>query len=461
MVISNFNFYYLADYSHNPNRGVVWTPAYLDPAGQGWLVSAVVPIYNSNFLEGVTGVDISLDSMVKEIERLMLPFNGESFLVDEQGRMISMSSGTQNLLNLQQLSKGVEGQKVHRDTEQPEEFLINRLPYSSFRDTISNMFSYDERTKFAEHDGVTYLIASHPISETGWTLFSITNADKVLIRINELDKMSREFGIMAISLMILFYLLFYYIVQRQSQVLSNKIAEPLGDLSNNVKSAARARRLQSIHSSGIEEVEDLTNNLTSMVAELNKQADNINRSHQRLNEEISYRERLEQQVGTDEVTHLLNRRGLLQQGEIVLQQAVKMRQPMSMLLFEISGYPQIIEQHGSQEAEQVLLQCAECCRALAPDHALMAHLSTAQFVAILPNTAREQAINLSRRIRSEIYLTVELGGSAATVSTHFAVTEAALSHYESLLVMIDRSQQLLERSRRNRNLVIETDSKTE
>ena len=40
MVIPDYNFYYLADAEHNPGRGVVWTDVYLDPAGQGWMMSS-------------------------------------------------------------------------------------------------------------------------------------------------------------------------------------------------------------------------------------------------------------------------------------------------------------------------------------------------------------------------------------------------------------------------------------
>jgi hypothetical protein len=39
MNIPDFNFYYEADAQHNPARGIVWTDAYVDPAGKGWLVS--------------------------------------------------------------------------------------------------------------------------------------------------------------------------------------------------------------------------------------------------------------------------------------------------------------------------------------------------------------------------------------------------------------------------------------
>ena len=58
--IPSFNFYYEADQQHNPERKNVWTDVYLDPAGLGWMISAISPIYDGDFLEGVAGVDIPI-----------------------------------------------------------------------------------------------------------------------------------------------------------------------------------------------------------------------------------------------------------------------------------------------------------------------------------------------------------------------------------------------------------------
>lgn len=51
MDIPIYNFYYLADLAHNPSKEVIWTDAYLDPAGAGWMISAIAPVYKGDFLE--------------------------------------------------------------------------------------------------------------------------------------------------------------------------------------------------------------------------------------------------------------------------------------------------------------------------------------------------------------------------------------------------------------------------
>ncbi|MBD1387869.1 diguanylate cyclase [Neiella sp. HB171785] len=457
MHIPNYNFYYLADYQHNPERQMVWTPAYLDPAGQGWMVSAIAPIYHQDRLEGVSGLDITLDSMISEIEQLVLPFAGESFLVDEGGRIIAMSSGIQQLLNLRELTHHDYANVVTQTHEKPDEYLIEQLPYSAFRQSISGMFKHNEHTRYVEHNEEIFLIASQQIAETSWRLYSITNADQVVLRINELDQLAIELGIVAIALMILFYVLFYILVKHQSGKLSQRISAPIKELQQSSRQASKGNPFIAPNESGIDELDELGDSIGSMVNILNEQARNLIRGQQKLSSEQSHRARLEQQVSTDELTHLLNRRGLLSQGEKALQYAKEQQQPLSVIQFEIGQYPQLIERHGIQKAEQLILQCANCCQALMPDNAVLSYPATAQFILLMPNADIEHAINHARRLRSELYLSIEIDGSSASVLTHFAVTAASLESHESLLSILTKAQQLLEQSRHRPQTSIHTE----
>lgn len=74
MDVTEYPFYYLADEKHNPERQVVWTDAYDDPAGQGWVVSSVAPVYVRGRLEAVAGIDLTLSDVVTRILALDLPW---------------------------------------------------------------------------------------------------------------------------------------------------------------------------------------------------------------------------------------------------------------------------------------------------------------------------------------------------------------------------------------------------
>ncbi len=90
MVIPNYNFYYLADAEHNPAREVVWTDVYLDPAGHGWMMSAIAPVYRGDFLEGVSGVDITVSGILEQIGQLHVPWNGYAMLVSRDLNIMAL-----------------------------------------------------------------------------------------------------------------------------------------------------------------------------------------------------------------------------------------------------------------------------------------------------------------------------------------------------------------------------------
>ena len=81
MDLATYDFYYLADAAHNPARTAVWTELYWDPAGQGWMVSSIAPVYVGDDLQGVVGIDITLDTMVNDIINVQLEQTGFAFLM--------------------------------------------------------------------------------------------------------------------------------------------------------------------------------------------------------------------------------------------------------------------------------------------------------------------------------------------------------------------------------------------
>lgn len=93
MNIPEYNFYYEADAANNPSRGVVWTDVYVDPAGMGWMVSAIAPVYldeptdgapappeGEDHLEGVVGVDVTVETLVSGLITTQQAFDGFSLL---------------------------------------------------------------------------------------------------------------------------------------------------------------------------------------------------------------------------------------------------------------------------------------------------------------------------------------------------------------------------------------------
>ena len=94
--VEDYTFYYNADLKHNPQKKVVWTDVYLDPAGLGWMISALVPIYKDNILEGVTGLDITINKIIENFLNFKIPYNGSTFLIDKDLNIIAMDKIIKN-----------------------------------------------------------------------------------------------------------------------------------------------------------------------------------------------------------------------------------------------------------------------------------------------------------------------------------------------------------------------------
>ena len=52
----------------------------------------------NGFLEGVAGIDVTIDNLIKNILDLQLPWNAGAFLVDKNGVILAMPSSIENIL---------------------------------------------------------------------------------------------------------------------------------------------------------------------------------------------------------------------------------------------------------------------------------------------------------------------------------------------------------------------------
>lgn len=82
--LTKYNFFYEGDLAHNPEKGVKWIPnVYVDPAGRGWILSLVQPIYDGDELFAVMGIDVTVNEII-----------GRYILNETEDMLITTSDGT-------------------------------------------------------------------------------------------------------------------------------------------------------------------------------------------------------------------------------------------------------------------------------------------------------------------------------------------------------------------------------
>lgn len=267
--MEDYNFYYDADSLHNPERKPVWTGAYLDPAGQGWMVSLIVPIYSKDFLEGVSGLDVTIGTFVQNILDLKFPWDASTFMVDKTGTILAMQSKVEKIFKLKELGSHDYSENIKETIEKPKEFNLLNNSNESLKSKFSQLFTSKARISSVDIDGVDYLISQEIVGETGWRMMTLVEKEKVFAPITKLKSLSDKIGLAAVLLMVLFYIVFFMFLIATSKKLTGIIATPIIKLSDITKDLGKHFTSEQLKLSGITEVDTLTENFNTMSKELN------------------------------------------------------------------------------------------------------------------------------------------------------------------------------------------------
>ncbi len=172
-----FNFYYVADDAHDPEGIPKWTEAYLDPAGQGWMITCAVPIRRDGKVVGVTGLDVTIGKLLESVVDLPLPSGGAAMLTGPSGQILAMSPRLEPVLGLKELgAHDYGGEAVHAETRKPEEFQVTKSPSPIVRDFFARALvrapsPEPEELRVADRD---FVVTQATVREPGWRLFVFT-----------------------------------------------------------------------------------------------------------------------------------------------------------------------------------------------------------------------------------------------------------------------------------------------
>lgn len=156
-----------------------------------------------------------------------------------------------------------------------------------------------------------------------------------------------------------------------------------------------------------------------------------------VSERKSLEQELRQTAARDALTGVLNRRAFIEQAQLELAQARQQGRPVCLAMFDIDHFKRVNDTHGHLVGDQALKAFSAVCESHVRRTDLFAHYGGEEFVLLLPQTDREQALALFERLRetwSHQRLPVLGGELASTVSIGMVqlVGEASLEHWVSL-----------------------------
>jgi len=124
-----------------------------------------------------------------------------------------------------------------------------------------------------------------------------------------------------------------------------------------------------------------------------------------LNNALSH-ERLQRVAAIDTLTGLVNRRfGLERLGE-EFSRAVRSKEPLGVILFDIDHFKAVNDTYGHQAGDKVLRTVADAARSVLREGDTLLRYGGEEFLAVLPGAGTDDLDQLGDRIRREIEASV-------------------------------------------------------
>ncbi len=391
--MENYNFYYEADLKNNPSKAPVWTDVYLDPAGKGWMTSLIVPIYYKDFLEGVTGIDITLNSIINALLDLELPFDGASFIINKKGEVIVMEDEIKNFLNLKQKIEidYSKNKKIEKTILYNSKTNIFDYKNEQFVNLLKKLIAGNDSSHDVVLNGKRYMLFSKNVNITDWFLISLIPEDQIISEVKKLENQNLNLGYLIIIFIIVFYFLFFLFLYKKAKDFVSTINNPLLKIVEFTKTLGSKREINSLEHCGIEEIDSLNDNFNNLAKELDKRT-------KRLIQSENKRKENEKLANTDQLTKVYNRRFLEDFSNRYMKIVKREHNALSLLLIDIDNFKTVNDTYGHDVGDKVIKLLVKRLKTTIRDNDIIIRLGGDEFLVLLPSTPLENAKKVAKKI---------------------------------------------------------------
>lgn len=443
--VKDFNYYYLADTQHNPARNIVWTSAYLDPVGSGWMISVLAPVYNNDFLEGVLGIDVTLDTIVKVLFDEKWVESNKVFLLDSQQTLLAMTPDVARLIGLPEEEVSDYAGLIKSTVSKPEEYQLAHTNNQAFSEQVTALIHSQVALSQVTINGVDYLLSRATIDETGWQLVMLQDMPSVLAPLKNIEKsMFVVSGLLCVVMVIVTVFYLRYIVLR-AHLFSNSIATPINQLATmtNYVGKKEVSFNDAIEKSNIDEINLLVDNFSRMADELDERSQTLIKANL-ARKVVEEKARLYQvMANTDPLTGLHNRKYL---DTILRHEGIKAnryKSTLSLMLFDLDHFKNINDKFGHQVGDLVLKKVAKCLKDSLRQSDVLGRWGGEEFLLICINTPLSDTADLAEKLRAA----VELLQFEQPLSVTVSIGVAQLQSGETTERTIARADAMLYRSK--------------
>lgn len=154
---------------------------------------------------------------------------------------------------------------------------------------------------------------------------------------------------------------------------------------------------------------------------------------------------MHQQVITDTLTHLNNRRGWVEIASPLLANANRQQQTMALLMFDIDHFKQINDKHGHEAGDRALQALGALILANRRTNDVAARIGGEEFCLLLPGCTTESAQKIDQSLRQQLPLIAGNLGFSLDYSCGLAIQQPG----ETLEQLMMRADAALYRAKEN------------
>jgi signal transduction histidine kinase len=184
--MKDFNFFHEADAEHNPGHKTVWTGIYADPAGRGWMLSCIAPVYVGDVLKGVVGLDVTFGEMLDSIVKLSLPGGASSLLVAPTGAILARTDRVRRLLGLGELQPFEYTGPIASPETDPKVLRLDSVEDEALREGLLAFLDSDDSLREVPSPEGPILVAQAVVPATGWKFWLVVRRSDLLEEVDEL-----------------------------------------------------------------------------------------------------------------------------------------------------------------------------------------------------------------------------------------------------------------------------------
>lgn len=328
------------------------------------------PVRQNHQIVGVLIGAVKIEVIAKLVQQNSLGEHGESYLVNQQGLMLSQSKFLQEVTTLKlkalkqpftEISRGKSGEGIYTNYRNKKVFAV----YRNLSETnIGLVVEKEYNSAMMEYGLQTYF-----------------NVVKIL------------------GVIVVIFILFgvYY---------SRKLSEPLEYLAAEVNGMAEGnyRSILSIQANKeVQELSNAINHMTSNILEKTNQLNNFVEQLEQYTEHLNQKNNQLAQISiTDELTGLYNRRHLNQEIERMVVLSSSLKQNISLLMLDLDRFKQVNDNYGHATGDVVLKEFAQILRRCSREHDVVGRFGGEEFIIVIPFAKSKQVVEIGERIRQEV-----------------------------------------------------------